>query len=599
MERLIGHIRWISGPVVRVKTVEDVKMLEMVKVGDMGLIGEVISVSDEEAVVQVYEETEGLRLGEGVFGTGAPLSMLLGPGLLGNIFDGIGRPLTAIKKELGDFILRGANPPALSFDEIWRVKVEVKKGDFLNPGDLIARIRETPLIEHRIMCPVGIEGVVVEARESGDYTIDTVIAKVRSRDGKLHEIKLFHRWPVRKPRPVLKRISLEEPLLTGQRVLDFLFPLAKGGTAAIPGGFGTGKTVTQHQLAKWADADVVVYIGCGERGNEMTEVLEDFPRLVDPKSGHSLMERIVLIANVSNMPVSAREASVFTGITIAEYFRDMGYDVAVMADSTSRWAEALREIAGRLEEMPAEEGFPAYLPTRLAEFYERAGRVITLGGRKGSVSIIGAVSPPGGDFSEPVTQHTRRFIRCFWALDKELASARHFPSVNWLNSYSEYFEDLKKWFRREVAEDFPILREKVMNLLQEESNLQRIAQLVGVGVLPEPQKLVLLSAKMIREGFLRQNAFDPIDTYCSPRKSYLLLKLMLKYYERASELVRKGVIVHKIEELPVTSKILRFSFSVPEDKLEDEYASLRDELEREFSELERDYERILSYRRRG
>ncbi len=599
MERLIGHIRWISGPVVRVKTVEDVKMLEMVKVGDMGLIGEVISVSEEEAVVQVYEETEGLRLGEGVFGTGTPLSMLLGPGLLGNIFDGIGRPLTAIKKELGDFILRGANPPSLSFDEIWRVKVEVREGDFLNPGDLIARVRETPLIEHRVMCPVGVKGVVVEVRESGDYTIDAVIAKVRSEDGKVHEIKLFHRWPVRKPRPVLKRISLEEPLLTGQRVLDFLFPLAKGGTAAIPGGFGTGKTVTQHQLAKWADADVIVYIGCGERGNEMTEVLEDFPRLIDPKSRHSLMERIVLIANVSNMPVSAREASIFTGITIAEYFRDMGYDVAVMADSTSRWAEALREIAGRLEEMPAEEGFPAYLPTRLAEFYERAGRVITLGGRKGSVSIIGAVSPPGGDFSEPVTQHTRRFIRCFWALDKELASARHFPSVNWLNSYSEYFEDLKEWFRREVAEDFPILREKVMNLLQEESNLQRIAQLVGVGVLPEPQKLVLLSARMIREGFLRQNAFDPIDTYCSPRKSYLLLKLMLKYYERASELVKKGIVVHKIEELPITSKILRFSFSVPEDRLEDEYASLRDELEKEFSELERDHERILSYRRRG
>ncbi len=599
MERLIGHIRWISGPVVRVKTVEDVKMLEMVKVGDMELIGEVISVSEEEAVVQVYEETEGLRLGEGVFGTGTPLSMLLGPGLLGNIFDGIGRPLTAIKKELGDFILRGANPPSLSFDEIWRVKVEVREGDFLNPGDLIARVRETPLIEHRVMCPVGVKGVVVEVRESGDYTIDAVIAKVRSEDGKVHEIKLFHRWPVRKPRPVLKRISLEEPLLTGQRVLDFLFPLAKGGTAAIPGGFGTGKTVTQHQLAKWADADVIVYIGCGERGNEMTEVLEDFPRLIDPKSRHSLMERIVLIANVSNMPVSAREASIFTGITIAEYFRDMGYDVAVMADSTSRWAEALREIAGRLEEMPAEEGFPAYLPTRLAEFYERAGRVITLGGRKGSVSIIGAVSPPGGDFSEPVTQHTRRFIRCFWALDKELASARHFPSVNWLNSYSEYFEDLKEWFRREVAEDFPILREKVMNLLQEESNLQRIAQLVGVGVLPEPQKLVLLSARMIREGFLRQNAFDPIDTYCSPRKSYLLLKLMLKYYERASELVKKGIVVHKIEELPITSKILRFSFSVPEDRLEDEYASLRDELEKEFSELERDHERILSYRRRG
>ncbi len=599
MERLIGHIRWISGPVVRVKTVEDVKMLEMVKVGDMGLIGEVISVSEEEAVVQVYEETEGLRLGEGVFGTGTPLSMLLGPGLLGNIFDGIGRPLTAIKKELGDFILRGANPPSLSFDEIWRVKVEVREGDFLNPGDLIARVRETPLIEHRVMCPVGVKGVVVEVRESGDYTIDAVIAKVRSEDGKVHEIKLFHRWPVRKPRPVLKRISLEEPLLTGQRVLDFLFPLAKGGTAAIPGGFGTGKTVTQHQLAKWADADVIVYIGCGERGNEMTEVLEDFPRLIDPKSRHSLMERIVLIANVSNMPVSAREASIFTGITIAEYFRDMGYDVAVMADSTSRWAEALREIAGRLEEMPAEEGFPAYLPTRLAEFYERAGRVITLGGRKGSVSIIGAVSPPGGDFSEPVTQHTRRFIRCFWALDKELASARHFPSVNWLNSYSEYFEDLKEWFRREVAEDFPILREKVMNLLQEESNLQRIAQLVGVGVLPEPQKLVLLSARMIREGFLRQNAFDPIDTYCSPRKSYLLLKLMLKYYERAGELVKKGIVVHKIEELPITSKILRFSFSVPEDRLEDEYASLRDELEKEFSELERDHERILSYRRRG
>ncbi|MCD6363063.1 MAG: V-type ATP synthase subunit A [Synergistetes bacterium] len=595
----MGHIRWISGPVVKVKTVEDVKMLEMVRVGDMGLIGEVISVSEKEAVIQVYEETEGLRLGEGVFGTGEPLSMTLGPGLLGGIFDGIGRPLTAIKKELGDFILRGANPPSLSFEDMWRVRIEVKKGDFLKPGDIVARIRETPLIEHRIMCPLGVSGVVIETKESGDYTINAVIARVKDEKGRIHEIKLFHRWPVRKPRPILRRISLDEPLLTGQRVLDFLFPLAKGGTAAIPGGFGTGKTVTQHQLAKWADADVIVYIGCGERGNEMTEVLEDFPKLVDPQSGHSLMERIVLIANVSNMPVSAREASIFTGITIAEYFRDMGYDVAVMADSTSRWAEALREIAGRLEEMPAEEGFPAYLPTRLAEFYERAGRVITLGGRKGSVSIIGAVSPPGGDFSEPVTQHTRRFIRCFWALDKELASARHFPSVNWLNSYSEYFEDLKGWFRQKVAEDFPILRERVMNILQEESNLQRIAQLVGVGVLPEPQKLILLSAKMLREGFLRQNAFDPVDTYCSPRKSYLLLKLMLKYYDRASELVKKGVLVQRIEELPITSRILRFSFTVSEDKMEEEYLSLRDELEREFSELEREYEKILSYRRRA
>jgi len=598
MERLIGYVKWISGPVVKIKATEDIRMLEMVKVGRLGLIGEVISTSESEAVIQVYEETEGLRLQEEVIGMGRPLSVALGPGLLGNIFDGIGRPLMDIKNELGDFILRGANPFPLPLTKVWRVKMEIKKGDIVKPGDILARIRETPLVEHRIMCPPDVSGTVIEAKESGDYTVDTVIAKVKDDDGKMHEIKLFHYWPVRKPRPILERTPLEEPLLTGQRVLDLLFPMAKGGTAAIPGGFGTGKTVTQHQLAKWADADVIIYIGCGERGNEMAEVLEDFPRLRDPKTGESLMERLILIANISNMPVAAREASIFTGITIGEYFRDMGYDVAIMADSTSRWAEALREIAGRLEEMPAEEGFPAYLPTRLAEFYERAGRVKTLGGRKGSISIIGAVSPPGGDFSEPVTQHTRRFIRCFWALDKELASARHFPSVNWLNSYTEYFEDLKLWFKQNVAEDFQSLRNWTINLLQEESNLQRIAQLVGVGVLPEPQKLILLVAKMIKEGFLRQNAYDPIDTYCSLRKGYLILKLMRMYYERALSLIKEGMLTQKIEELPITSKIIRLSFSVPETKIEDEFAFLAEELDREFRELEANYRKVLSYRRR-
>lgn len=596
MERLIGYITWISGPVVKIKAMEDIKLFEMVKVGRLNLIGEVISTSENEAIIQVYEETEGLKLGEEVIGTGELLSVNLGPGLIGGIFDGIGRPLLEIKNKIGDFILRGVSLPSLPLTKVWHVKIDIEEGDLLNPGDIIARIRETPLIEHRILCPPDVRGIVIEAKESGDYTLDTTIAKVKSNDGKTHEIKLFQSWPIRKPRPVIKRTPFEEPLLTGQRVLDFLFPLAKGGTAAIPGGFGTGKTVTQHQLAKWADADVIIYIGCGERGNEMTEVLEDFPKLVDPKTGESLMERVILIANISNMPVAAREASIFTGITIAEYFRDMGYDVAIMADSTSRWAEALREISGRLEEMPAEEGFPAYLPTKLAEFYERAGSFLTLGERRGSISIIGAVSPPGGDFSEPVTQHTKRFIRCFWALDKELASARHFPSVNWLNSYSEYLEDLKIWFKHNVAEDFLKLREWTISLLQEESNLQRIAQLVGVGVLPEPQKLTLITAKIIREGFLRQNAYDPIDTYCSLRKGYLILKLIKMYHSRASKLIRKGVLAKRIEELPITSRIMRIPFSVPEEKMEEEFSFFAEELDREFDELEKSYERVLSYR---
>lgn len=596
MERLIGYITWISGPVVKIRATEDIKLFEMVKVGRLNLIGEVISTSESEAIIQVYEETEGLKLGEEVMGTGEPLSVNLGPGLIGGIFDGIGRPLLEIKNRIGDFILRGVSLPSLPLTRVWHVKIDIEEGKIIRPGEIVARIRETPLIEHRILCPPGVSGTVIEAKDSGDYTLDTTIVKVRSDDGRIHEIKLFQNWPIRKPRPVLKRIPFEEPLLTGQRVLDFLFPLAKGGTAAIPGGFGTGKTVTQHQLAKWADADVIIYIGCGERGNEMTEVLEDFPKLIDPKTGESLMERVILIANISNMPVAAREASIFTGITMAEYFRDMGYHVAIMADSTSRWAEALREISGRLEEMPAEEGFPAYLPTKLAEFYERAGNFITLGGRKGSISIIGAVSPPGGDFSEPVTQHTKRFIRCFWALDKELASARHFPSVNWLNSYSEYLEDLKIWFKHNVAEDFLKLREWAISLLQEESNLQRIAQLVGVGVLPEPQKLTLITAKIIREGFLRQNAYDPIDTYCSLRKGYLILKLIKMYHSRASKLIKRGVLAKRIEELPITSRIMRIPFSVPEERIEEEFSFFTEELEREFDELERSYERVLSYR---
>lgn len=598
MERLIGYIKWISGPVVKIRATEDVRLFEMVKVGRLGLIGEVISTSETEAIIQVYEETEGLRLGESVIGTGEPLSLTLGPGLIGGIFDGIGRPLVEIKNTIGDFILRGISLPPLPLSRIWHVKMEIKKGDLVNPGDIVARVRETPLIEHRVLCPPDVKGIVVDAKESGDYNLDTTIAKVRGDDGKIHEIKLFQKWPIRKPRPVLKRIPFEEPLLTGQRVLDFLFPIAKGGTAAIPGGFGTGKTVTQHQLAKWADADVIVYIGCGERGNEMTEVLEDFPKLVDPKTGESLMERVILIANISNMPVAAREASIFTGITIAEYFRDMGYDVAIMADSTSRWAEALREISGRLEEMPAEEGFPAYLPTKLAEFYERAGNFLTLGNRRGSITVIGAVSPPGGDFSEPVTQHTKRFIRCFWALDKELASSRHFPSINWLNSYTEYLEDLKIWFKHNVAEDFLTIREWAMELLQEESNLQRIAQLVGVGVLPEPQKLTLITARIIREGFLRQNAFDPIDTYCSLRKGYLILKLINTYHNKAKKLVSMGVLAKRIEELPITSRIMRIPFSIPEERIEEEYSFFLEELEREFNELEKSYARVLSYRRR-
>ncbi|MEM2315948.1 MAG: V-type ATP synthase subunit A, partial [Candidatus Nezhaarchaeales archaeon] len=498
-----GRIVRIAGPVVVAKGMKGSQMFELVNVGELNLIGEIIRLQEDLATIQVYEETSGLRPGEKVVGTGQLLSVELGPGILSQIYDGIQRPLEIIKENTGDFIARGVSAPALPRDKKWSFTPKLKAGSKVTGGDILGVVPETPLVVHKVMVPPDVQGVLEEIAPEGDYTVEDVIAKVRAPNGALHELAMMQRWPVRKPRPYKTKLDPIQPLLTGQRIIDSLFPIAKGGTAAIPGGFGTGKTVTQHQLAQWADAKVIVYIGCGERGNEMTEMLERFPELRDPRTGRPLMERTVMIANTSNMPVAAREASIYTGVTIAEYFRDMGYDVALMADSTSRWAEALREISGRLEEMPGEEGYPPYLGARLAEFYERAGRVVTLGSedRVGSVSIIGAVSPPGGDFSEPVVQATLRIVKVFWALDTALAYRRHFPAINWLTSYSLYLETLEEWFRNNVAPDWPELRKEVMAILQKEAELLEIVRLVGPDALPEADRATLEVARMIREDF--------------------------------------------------------------------------------------------------
>ncbi|MBC7262542.1 MAG: V-type ATP synthase subunit A, partial [Chloroflexi bacterium] len=503
----MGTVIWINGPVVRARGSRQVSMLEVVEVGDDHLVGEVIGLEGDVLTIQVYEETSGMRPGAPVYGTGMPLSVELGPGLAHSIFDGIQRPLPVLEARSGSFIGRGVHVTPLYRKARWQFTPQVKVGEHVTGGMILGVVPETAALEHRVMVPPYWEGTLVWVAPAGEYTIDEPIARLRT-DSVERELTMLQRWPVRRARPYRRRLTPREPLLTGQRVFDTFFPLAKGGAAAIPGGFGAGKTVAQHQIAKWADAQVVVYIGCGERGNEMTEVLQEFPQLVDPRSGRPLMDRTVLIANTSNMPVAAREASIYTGITIAEYYRDMGYHVALMADSTSRWAEALREISGRLEEMPAEEGYPAYLAARLAEFYERAGYVETLSGEKGSISLIGAVSPPGGDFSEPVTQHTKRFIRCFWALDKALASARHFPAVNWLESYSEYLSDIADWWREQVGQDWQSMRTQAMAILNEESRLERIVKLVGPDALPDEQRLILETAHLLREGFLQQSALD-------------------------------------------------------------------------------------------
>jgi V/A-type H+-transporting ATPase subunit A len=583
----IGSVVWINGPVVRARGSRRVSMLEVVEIGEDRLVGEVIGLEDDVLTIQVYEETSGLHPGVPVYGTGLPLSVELGPGLLGSIFDGIQRPLPVLEMRSGSFIEQGVKLTPLYRKTLWTFTPQVQAGDHAGPGSVLGSVPETGLIEHRVMVPPDVDGEVTWVAPEGDYAIDETIARLGTAQGE-RELTMLQRWPVRRPRPYAARLEPEIPLITGQRVLDTLFPQAKGGASAIPGGFGAGKTMLQQQVAKWSDADVIIYVGCGERGNEMTDVLRVFPRLSDPHTGHPLMERTVLVANTSNMPVAAREASVYTGVTIAEYYRDMGYHVALMADSTSRWAEAMREVSGRLQEMPAEEGYPAYLAARLAEFYERAGYTRTLCGREGSVSIIGAVSPPGGDFSEPVTQHTKRFVRCFWALDKELAAARHFPAVSWRESYSEYVDDVRDWWRSQAGPDWHALREQAMDILSRESHLQQIVQLVGPDALPDDQRLFLETARLLREGFLQQNALDDVDTYSTAEKQVRMLELILHFHERAGALIRRGCPVVLVQELPVITTLIRVKSAVPNDGLEG-LAQVRAEVDQQMDELERDY----------
>ncbi|MBQ3265468.1 MAG: V-type ATP synthase subunit A [Ruminococcus sp.] len=571
----------INGPVVTVKETDSFEMMEMVYVGAQKLVGEVIGITDRLTTIQVYEETTGLKPGDPVTGTGAPMNVLLGPGIIDNIFDGIERPLKAIEEQAGAFISRGAAVPSLDPQKRWAVTMKVKAGDRLEEGQIYATLPETPIIEHRLMVPPGLSGTVVEIKPDGDYRVMDTVAVLRDDAGESHELTLCQQWPIRTARPVKKRLAPTVPLITGQRVMDTLFPIAKGGTAAIPGGFGTGKTMNQHQLAKWCDADIIVYVGCGERGNEMSQVLDEFSELIDPKSNRPMTDRTVLIANTSNMPVAAREASIYTGITLAEYYRDMGYHVAMMADSTSRWAEALREISGRLEEMPAEEGFPAYLPSRLAEFYERGGRADVLSGGEGSVTLIGAVSPQGADFSEPVTQNTKRFTRVFWALDKSLAYARHYPAINWINSYSEYFNDLDPWFRENLGDEFVEYRNKISALLQEENSLMEIVKLIGADVLPDDQKLVIETARAIRVGFLQQNAFHAEDTYVPLEKQKRMMEVILHLHEKAKEIVAREIPISKITELGLFDKLAKMKYDIPNSRLEmfDEYiAEIDDKL---------------------
>lgn len=569
----------INGPVVTVKNTDSFEMMEMVHVGKQKLVGEIIGITDDITTIQVYEETTGLKPGDPVEGTGAPMNVLLGPGIIDNIFDGIERPLKAIEEEAGAFINRGSSVSALDDKKLWNVTMKVKVGDKLEGGQIYATLPETPIIEHRLMVPPELSGEVVKVNPNGDYKLFDTVVVIKDDEGVEHNLTLCQQWPIRTSRPVKERLTSSVPLITGQRVIDTLFPIAKGGTAAIPGGFGTGKTMTQHQLAKWCDADIIIYVGCGERGNEMSQVLEEFSELIDPKSQCPMTDRTVLIANTSNMPVAAREASIYTGITLGEYYRDMGYHVAMMADSTSRWAEALREISGRLEEMPAEEGFPAYLPSRLAEFYERGGRAEVLSGGEGSVTLIGAVSPQGSDFSEPVTQNTKRFTRCFWALDKALAYSRHYPAINWMDSYSEYFNDLDPWFRENLGEDFIEYRNRISALLQEESSLMEIVKLIGSDVLPDDQKLVIETARVIRVGFLQQNAFHADDTYVPLEKQKLMMKTILHLHAKAKDIVAQNIPLSKILNLGLFDKLTKMKYDIPNSKPEmfDDYIKEIDE----------------------
>lgn len=558
----------INGPVVTIKGETDLSMMEMVYVGKEKLIGEVIGLDKKMTTIQVYEETTGLKPGEPVYSTGLPMSVTLGPGIIGNIFDGIERPLPAIEKKFGAFIGKGAQFSPLDTEKKYKVTLKVKVGDTLSGGDIYAECPETPVITHKIMLSPLLSGTVTEVMPDGEYTVNDTVAKIKDEKGNETELTLLQKWPIRNPRPIKKRLPATKPLVTGQRVIDTVFPVAKGGAAAIPGGFGTGKTMTQHQLAKWCDADIIIYVGCGERGNEMTQVLTEFSDITDPKTGRPLLDRTMLIANTSNMPVAAREASIYTGITIAEYYRDMGYDTALMADSTSRWAEALREISGRLEEMPADEGFPAYLPSRLSEFYERSGYTENLNGTEGSITLIGAVSPQGSDFSEPVTQNTKRFTRCFWALDKSLAYARHYPAINWTLSYSEYTGDLANWYRDNVSPDFMKYREELCSLLLEENSLMEIVKLIGADVLPDDQKLVIEIARVIRVGFLQQNAFHADDTFVPLEKQFKMMHVILYLYHRAKEVVARQIPLSKITATGLFDKFTKMKYDVPNSNIE-------------------------------
>lgn len=579
-----GTIKSIAGPLVIAKGMKGCEMYEVVRVGNEGLMGETIRLDGEEAYIQVYEDTSGLMPGEKIVRTGEPLSVELGPGIIKNFYDGIQRPLLRIKEQAGDFITRGINVPGLDPDQKWDFVPKIEKGAVVTGGDILGTVQESKVIEHKIMVPPGRGGTVTEIKE-GSFTVNDTIA-VLEHEGTTTPLTMKQKWPVRKDRPSVKKVDPSVPLLTGQRIYDTFFPIAKGGTAAIPGGFGTGKTVSQHQVARWADSQVVVYVGCGERGNEMTEVLDTFPEIDDPKTGFKLMERSTLIANTSNMPVAAREASIYTGVTIAEYYRDMGYDVAIMADSTSRWAEALREISGRLEEMPGEEGYPAYLATRVASFYERAGRVVTLGSdeRSGSVSIIGAVSPPGGDLSEPVAQNTLRVVSSFWALDSTLADRRHFPAINWLRSYSLYLDFTRDWYDETVSPEFRQMRNRAMVILQEESELSEIVQLIGPDALPERERLTLEIARMIREDYLQQHAFHKVDTYCPLEKQHLMLKTIIRFCDLAHQALDKGIGIEAINKMPLRDELSRMKY-IANETFAEEHPKLESRLNEQFTSL--------------
>jgi V/A-type H+-transporting ATPase subunit A len=587
-ERIVGFVERVNGPVIQVGGVTDAGMLELVHVGEVRIVGEIIKLEAGKATAQVYEDTSGLAPGENVYGSGMPLSVELGPGLIGTIYDGIQRPLEAIRDMSGQFIERGINYPSLDREKKWHfIPAGLTVGSEIAPGTVLGSVLETERINHSILAPPDRGGVLKSLAREGDYTIEEHIALLETPEGEI-QLRMLQRWPIRVPRPVAERSANDVPLLTGQRVIDTLFPVAKGGTVAIPGGFGTGKTMTQHAIAKWCDASIIVYIGCGERGNEMTDVLTDFPKLIDPRTGRSLMERTILIANTSNMPVSAREASIYTGTTLAEYYRDQGYHVAVMADSTSRWAEALRELSGRMEEMPAEEGFPAYLPTRIAEFYERAGSMKTLSGTVGSVTIIGAVSPPGGDFSEPVTQHTKRFVRCFWGLDRQLANARHYPAISWLDSYSEYLSDVIPWWEERVGTDWADDRAEIMELLQREVRLQQVVKLVGPDALPDSQRFILDVCTLFKNAFLQQNAFDDIDRYTTAEKQMRMLNLILIYWRRGNQAIKRGVTLVKLRRMKVFQDVIKMKFSIPNEDLES-FDKLQLRLERSLDQLESIY----------